>query len=115
VLIEEPFGRLIIEFWERVEETDGIADRLLLLQEFATRRAKRKRTAKQIRSLIRRRRDFIKKGTACWACEMRKAIHRHHVIQIQYGGSDGPECTVPLCRGCHAVVHPWLRKPRTEK
>lgn len=37
----------------------------------------------------------------------------HHVIQIQFGGSNYVRNRVPLCGKCHSDVHPWL--PRVER
>lgn len=106
--ITEPIGHLsltLVEFWERADATKSIVDRLDLLREFAIRRVRRKRSAAQ----VRKKKVWVKKGAMCWACYMRKAVHNHHIVQVQHGGGTGPDCLVPLCKGCHAYVHPWLK------
>lgn len=51
----------------------------------------------------------ILEGGRCFVCGLsRLEIHRHHVIQVQHGGSNSVRNLVPLCRACHADVHPWL-------
>lgn len=52
----------------------------------------------------------------CFVCHYRKT-DRHHIIQIQHGGSNYARNLVPLCERCHGTVHPWLgagRRPRLE-
>jgi hypothetical protein len=47
----------------------------------------------------------------CFCCRHRgRAIYWHHVIQVQYGGSNHGLNLVGLCGLCHASVHPWLPK-----
>jgi len=96
------------EFWERARTSEAIVDRLLLLQEFAERLVythPRRRYAS-----TRRRHLKIRLRGSCWACRMRPAVHRHHIIQVQYGGLNRSANGVGLCYGCHAVVHPWMRR-----
>lgn len=103
----EDFKATIAEFWERVTRTLGIVERLLLLQEFAERLVYRE----QSYSAIRKGSPGIKRPRGmCWACQSRKAEHRHHIVQVQHGGRNVLKNIVCLCRGCHAVVHPWMRK-----
>lgn len=44
---------------------------------------------------------------ACFVCNF-EHTHRHHVIQIQHGGSNYVRNLLPLCESCHHAVHPWL-------
>lgn len=49
------------------------------------------------------------KAYFCFAC--RNADTKwawHHVIQIQFGGSNYIRNRVALCERCHSQVHPWL-------
>lgn len=49
---------------------------------------------------------------ACGSCGARgRPLVWHHIIQIQYGGSNLLRNRVPLCDPCHRHVHPWLVKP----
>ncbi len=104
----ETFKKTLAEFWDRAAVLTSIVDRLMLLQEFAERlvilHPKRRYSA------VRRSNLKVRLGGWCWACKMRKAQHRHHVIQVQYGGLNRTTNGVALCEGCHAVVHPWMRK-----
>lgn len=46
---------------------------------------------------------------ACFVCtvtDMR--TYRHHVIQVQHGGSNSRRNVVTLCHACHKKIHPWL-------
>lgn len=46
--------------------------------------------------------------TRCFACEGSGQLYAHHVIEIQYGGSNAVRNQVPLCFDCHQYLHPWL-------
>lgn len=45
----------------------------------------------------------------CVVCGARADV-RHHIIQIQKGGTNGHHNLVLLCNPCHAEVHPWLKQ-----
>lgn len=48
----------------------------------------------------------------CFVCGDRgQTLYRHHVIQVQHGGSNSPRNVVKLCHACHHLIHPWLEKP----
>ena len=48
-------------------------------------------------------------GQGCFGCrKSARGYQRHHVIQIQHGGSNYLRNIVVLCDDCHAAVHPWL-------
>lgn len=51
---------------------------------------------------------FCRRGKVCFGCG-RWARIRHHIIQIQHGGSNAKENIVSLCAACHAEIHPWLK------
>jgi hypothetical protein len=104
----EDFKATLVEFWDRVKRTLGIVERLLLLQEFAERLvivSPRRRYSQVRRGSFKRR-----VGGQCWACHGGAAEHRHHIVQVQHGGLNRAANCVCLCKGCHAVVHPWMRK-----
>lgn len=44
----------------------------------------------------------------CFVCYSAGFAAWHHVIQIQFGGSNYLRNRVQLCATCHAAVHPWL-------
>lgn len=55
---------------------------------------------------------------ACFACgdtgRRSLSLREHHIIQLQYGGSDTARNRVLICEACHAAIHPWLPAvPRT--
>lgn len=46
----------------------------------------------------------------CFVC-VKKANIRHHVISLKQGGCPGAKRNiVALCNGCHAEIHPWLKR-----
>jgi hypothetical protein len=45
----------------------------------------------------------------CFICLERSQI-RHHMIQLQHGGTNSYRNITTLCHRCHADIHPWLRK-----
>jgi hypothetical protein len=46
----------------------------------------------------------------CFSCgSRRQPLNWHHVIQVQYGGSNGPRNRVAICEPCHAAIHPWVK------
>lgn len=51
------------------------------------------------------------RAVECFGCRgAGRLFHRHHVIQVQHGGSNYIRNMVALCEACHADVHPWLPK-----
>lgn len=50
-------------------------------------------------------------AAGCFVCRGDSA-QWHHVIQIQFGGSNSVRNFVPLCVRCHGAIHPWLSMPR---
>jgi hypothetical protein len=103
----DEFKPTLEEFWNRAARVLGIVERLMLLQEFAERLVYREQTYSQ----IRKGSAGIKKPRGmCWGCRSRPAEARHHIVQVQHGGRNVLKNIVCVCRGCHAVVHPWMRK-----
>jgi 5-methylcytosine-specific restriction endonuclease McrA len=45
----------------------------------------------------------------CAVCRERADV-RHHVIQLQLGGTNSLHNVVPLCHACHHQVHPWMKQ-----
>lgn len=74
-------------------------------------------TEMSVRGLIDRRRAFNAskdewRGHAgdgtCAACGRFGARAWHHIVQLQYGGTNSPKNLVRVCRPCHAVIHPHM-------
>lgn len=65
------------------------------------------------RDLYVKRRSFeskkygLLKLDKCYVCK-EKAVHRHHLIQLQYGGTNIKKNLVGLCELCHTTIHPFM-------
>jgi len=49
-------------------------------------------------------------AAGCFVCR-RGSSQWHHIIQIQFGGSNSVRNFVSLCASCHGAIHPWLSTP----
>lgn len=94
-------------FWARVLAGER---RLTLLREFAAVKI----AGAYLSPLVVRRR-FMRSSVArfdeltlCWSCTVMPASDRHHVIQVQHGGTNIKENVVPVCTICHGLIHPWM-------
>ena len=47
----------------------------------------------------------------CWCCFRVATLVRHHIIQIQHGGSNEGGNIVMICEWCHVEIHPWMSPP----
>lgn len=50
----------------------------------------------------------------CFCCGISRnsvRLIRHHIVQVQNGGSNTKRNLVAICQHCHASIHPWLPKP----
>ena len=92
------------EFWRAVNEPG--ADRVALLRAFAEIAIVRPSGWDQaaIRAGAHEHGLF---AMSCFACSGEYSDW-HHVIQIQFGGSNYVRNRVALCVACHSAVHPWL-------
>ena len=45
----------------------------------------------------------------CWVCDKPPPSHLHHLIYRSEGGADTEGNIVPLCIGCHELVHAGAR------
>lgn len=51
-------------------------------------------------------------AVCCYACGQRDVrLIRHHIVQIQHGGSNRLRNIIAICQHCHAQIHPWLPAP----
>jgi 5-methylcytosine-specific restriction endonuclease McrA len=57
-------------------------------------------------------RDFLK--LPCFICGSTKMLARHHMIQLQHGGTNINKNIITVCSDCHEGIHPWMRKPDPE-
>lgn len=93
------------EFWHAAN-TDG-CDRLALVQAFAeiaiVRPSDWNPAAVRAEAAV----HTLARGK-CFVCYSASFASWHHVIQIQYGGSNYLRNRIQLCSTCHAAVHPWL-------
>ena len=48
-------------------------------------------------------------NTKCYICT-EKAVLRHHVVPLFYGGRNKRNNIVPLCNECHCKLHPHMQK-----
>jgi len=68
--------------------------------EYAVRKEKRGKFNKHFHK------DLAKKSN-CFVCQ-EQAVDRHHIVEIQNGGTNHYLNIIPLCRGCHRKIHSWL-------
>ena len=68
------------------------------------------RTPIQVRTNFGRMPPRCPATTFCFVCG-HDPDHRHHIVQIQHGGTNGAANLVWLCRPCHERIHPWMVKP----
>lgn len=87
-------------------------DRLALLKKWATVKCKPRgggspaERRENARACLKPPRE---KSGQCWACQQWRELVRHHVIQLQNGGTNWHLNTEKICRPCHAAIHPWLQ------
>ena len=96
------------EFWFLVESSSE--PRLVLLQRFATVHIPLGREHARATRRRFQHRDRTKEHEAaepCFVCGKR-ATQRHHIIQVQHGGTNRANNLVPICGNCHTAIHPWL-------
>lgn len=105
--VSEPVALAL--FWDQAE--DARTDRLALLQLFAEIAIVRP-AEWDLENLRRQFESFsFAEVERCFTCRSGdRTIVRHHVIQLQHGGSNTPRNFVAICTRCHAAVHPWLPK-----
>lgn len=98
-------------------------DQLWAIQGAVHGRARRMEVLKELAGVVIRRDDPLDYAAMraerppmsledhCFVCGTEEdRIYRHHVIQLQHGGSNTPRNVVPLCHACHREIHPWLAK-----
>ena len=99
---------LLDEFWTRHAAGE---DRLALLVEYAAIRVGNQtaETRGKRRERFSRSHRRGNEPGPCWCCETQVEFReRHHIIQIQHGGTSRPDNIVSVCKRCHKAIHPWL-------
>jgi 5-methylcytosine-specific restriction endonuclease McrA len=102
--------KILQAFWNNFEATDSVTKRLELLKEFDKQHSRRSISKQELTS---RRQDFKQSKhfnyfkENCKVC-LKFPVIRHHLIELQHGGLNVYSNIMPLCRECHATIHPWL-------
>lgn len=103
--------RLLATFWAAKRQG---ADPLLLLLEFTRITIIRPQSWSTEAIRQQHRKNFGAPDTVvlerprCFGCGGSGQLYAHHIIEIQYGGSNSLRNQVPLCFDCHQFLHPWL-------
>lgn len=105
--LDKETDKILDEFWPKFKAEPSVNP----LREYSYRIIQRI-SDKDLRA---RRKEFnadathrLLIGKPCVCCG-EEADSRHHIIELQYGGSNSPKNIVPICSKCHSKVHPWLK------
>jgi hypothetical protein len=102
----------LTKFWQQFNRAHDEQTRLKLLTDVAESvvRKNTKQGWEEDRGCFDRKknRKYPLDGLHCRVCS-KPAELRHHIIQVQYGGDNGPYNIVPLCHACHTAIHPHLK------
>jgi hypothetical protein len=97
---------VLAEFWRGAAD---VGKRLSLLQTFAELAILRPAEWDVAAIRAQASHHALTAPDGCFVCFDRvRSFQWHHVIQIQFGGSNYLRNRVPLCDVCHGRVHPWL-------
>lgn len=103
-----PEARILAYFWTMVRAD---ADRLDLLRQLAS--VKVQRPPDWDRAAVRATSRRHLQVNQCFGCRTgSRRLYWHHIIEVQYGGSNIADNLVAICLRCHATVHPWLPAER---
>lgn len=115
-----PEAYALMYFWMMVRKTD---DRLAMLQQMAE--IVIQRPADWDFAAVRQEHQRGGQpwwsgevsGRQCFCCASVRRLYRHHIIEVQHGGSNDGRNQVPLCFACHKRIHPWLtvEPPQTHR
>jgi hypothetical protein len=59
-------------------------------------------------SYAHRRRKKHKSYKKCFVCKTNISNYQHHIILLKNGGYDNGINRIPICGGCHMIIHPWM-------
>lgn len=91
------------QFYREAEQ-----DRLGALKRFAELAIVRPAEWDYAEIRTRSQEHYLRAGE-CFGCKASdRGLAWHHIIQIQFGGSNFLRNRVALCDACHAAIHPWL-------
>lgn len=106
--------RVLSAFWETASRTHDRLTRLSVLLEYTCLVLRRDDawdpdTVRRAHATHRGIAQTITTDrTRCFGCGGTGQLYAHHIIEIQYGGSNAVRNQVPLCFDCHQYLHPWL-------
>ncbi len=105
---EQAVQTFLFEFWKELERCDSRAKRLDILRRAA--RTKFIDVPNFVLEELRYQFDRVKDGAIetkiipCALCP-NESFHRHHVVQLQFGGPNHISNLIALCDSCHIKVH----------
>lgn len=102
-----------IQLWRSEVKKCSQWARLSLLKKWAELKVKRRndnRTLQEMRAAANRSTPPRDRDGPCWCCHLFRPLFRHHVIQLQHGGTNYHLNIVRICWDCHAKIHPWLQR-----
>jgi hypothetical protein len=97
----------ILEYFRYMTRQD--ADRLALLQQLAVVAVERPDEWSPL--AVRQEHEATARQSAdkCFCCRTGdRRLYWHHIVAIQHGGSNAWDNLVPICKRCHAAIHPWM-------
>jgi len=84
---------------------------MMLLKDYAQKKYITPLPIKQKRATFNNNRMYLRYlRRPCFVCNKPAQI-RHHIVQLQHGGTNQQKNVIQLCDGCHCEIHPWL-EPR---
>lgn len=97
----------LTEFWRMCQERPG--ERVAVLRAFAEIAIVRPADWDYDADRRDARNITITNHDGCFGCRdgMGK-LAWHHIIQVQFGGSNNLRNRVRICEACHSDIHPWL-------
>jgi HNH endonuclease len=109
--IVNPMEKDLWTLWNSISAISTMQEKLKALKTIAYRqyaRVSKKKLRRKRKKFDRRKRSILRiRGSECFVCGAPAQV-RHHVIQLQNGGHNADLNVIPVCRGCHASIHPWM-------
>lgn len=105
-------GRATCRVRHEIKKCRGVhEDRINLLKKWAGIRVRRRgmRTLADLRAASNRMKPPRDSVGQCWACQRKRQLFKHHIIQLQHGGTNWHLNIVKICDECHCLIHPWMK------